>query len=71
MVDDFRRNFVHPINQDCTLQNEAFVTFRISRFTPDEGSCDSAVTGDSAVAGDSSTGPTTNSTQTSSTNSLV
>lgn len=69
MVDDFRRNFVHPINQDCTLQNEAFVTFRISRFTPDEGSCDSAVTGDSAVAGDSSTGPTTNSTQTSSTNS--
>lgn len=69
MVDDFRRNFVHPINQDCTLQDEAFVTFRISRFTPDEGSCDSAVTGDSAVAGDSSTGPTTNSTQTSSTNS--
>ncbi|XCS44094.1 2Fe-2S iron-sulfur cluster-binding protein [Gardnerella piotii] len=69
MVDDFRRNFVHPINQDCTLQDEAFVTFRISRFTPDDGSCDSAVTGDSAVAGDSSTGPTTNSTQTSSTNS--
>ncbi|MFU0559988.1 succinate dehydrogenase/fumarate reductase iron-sulfur subunit [Gardnerella pickettii] len=69
MVDDFRRNFVHPINQDCTLQDEAFVTFRISRFTPDDGSCDSAVTGDSAVAGDSSTAPTTNSTQTSSTNS--
>lgn len=69
MVDDFRRNFAHSINQDCTLQDEAFVTFRISRFTPDDGSCDSAVTGDSAVAGDSSTGPTTNSTQTSSTNS--
>lgn len=69
MVDDFRRNFVHPINQDCTLQDEAFVTFRISRFTPDDDSCDSAVTGDSAVAGDSSTAPTTNSTQTSSTNS--
>lgn len=69
MVDDFRRNFAHSINQDCTLQDEAFVTFRISRFTPDDGSCDSAVTGDSAVAGDSSTAPTTNSTQTSSTNS--
>lgn len=69
MVDDFRRNFAHSINQDCTTSDEAFVTFRISRFTPDDGSCDSAVTGDSAVAGDSSTGPTTNSTQTSSTNS--
>ena len=69
MVDDFRRNFAHSINQDCTSSDEAFVTFRISRFTPDDGSCDSAVTGDSAVAGDSSTAPTTNSTQTSSTNS--
>ncbi len=63
MVDDFRRNFAHSINQDCTTSDEAFVTFRVSRFTPNDGSCDSAVTGDS------STGPTTNSTQISSTNS--
>lgn len=63
MVDDFRRNFAHSINQDCTTSDEAFVTFRVSRFTPNDGSCDSA------VAGDSSTGPTTNSTQISSTNS--
>lgn len=75
MVDDFRRNFAHSINQDCTLQDEAFVTFRISRFTPNNGSCDSAVTGDScdsfnsAAAGDSSTEPTTNSTPNASTNS--
>lgn len=67
MVDDFRRNFVHPINQDCTLQDEAFVTFRISRFTPDDDSCDSSITGDScdsfnsAVACDSSTNSSTNS----------
>lgn len=64
MVDDFRRNFVHPINQDCTLQDEAFVTFRISRFTPDDDSCDSSITDgscdsfNSAVAGDSSTNST-------------
>ena len=63
MVDDFRRNFAHSINQDCTTSDEAFVTFRVSRFTPNDGSCDSA------VAGDSSTGSTTNSTQISSTNS--
>ena len=68
MVDDFRRNFAHSINQDCTLQDEAFVTFRISRFIPNNGSCDSAVAGDScdsfnsAVAGDSSTNSSTNST---------
>ena len=75
MVDDFRRNFAHSINQDCTTSDEAFVTFRVSRFTPNDGSCDSSVTDDScdssnsAVTGDSSTGPTTNSTQISSTNS--
>ena len=50
MVDDFRRNFAHSINQDCTTSDEAFVTFRVSRFTPNDGSCDSAVTGDSATA---------------------
>lgn len=55
MVDDFRRNFAHSINQDCTTSDEAFVTFRVSRFTPNDGSCDSSVTCDSAVAGDSST----------------
>lgn len=59
MVDDFRRNFAHSINQDCTTSDEAFVTFRVSRFTPNDGSGDSAVTGDSS----------TNSTQISSTNS--
>lgn len=69
MVDDFRRNFAHSINQDCTTSDEAFVTFRVSRFTPNDGSCDSSVAGDSAVTGDSSTGSTTNSTQISSTNS--
>ena len=57
MVDDFRRNFAHSINQDCTTSDEAFVTFRVSRFTPNDGSCDSAITGDSAVAGDSATNP--------------
>lgn len=50
MVDDFRRNFAHSINQDCTTSDEAFVTFRVSRFTPNDGSCDSAVAGDSATA---------------------
>lgn len=55
MVDDFRRNFAHSINQDCTTSDEAFVTFRVSRFTPNDGSCDSSVAGDSAVACDSAT----------------
>lgn len=55
MVDDFRRNFAHSINQDCTTSDEAFVTFRVSRFTPNDGSCDSAVTGDSST--DSATNP--------------
>lgn len=55
MVDDFRRNFSHSNNQDCTTSDEAFVTFRVSRFTPNDDSCDSSVTCDSAVAGDSST----------------
>ena len=74
MVDDFRRNFAHSTNQDCTLQDEAFVTFRISRFIPNNGSCDSAVAGDScdsfnsAVAGDSSTN-STDSTPSASANS--
>ncbi|RFD78578.1 succinate dehydrogenase/fumarate reductase iron-sulfur subunit [Gardnerella vaginalis] len=63
MVDDFRRNFAHSINQDCTTSDEAFVTFRISRFTPDDGSCDSA------VAGDSSTDSATDSAPSASTNS--
>lgn len=49
MVDDFRRNFAHSINQDCTTSDEAFVTFRVSRFTPNDGSCDSLVAGDSAT----------------------
>ncbi|WP_422113786.1 4Fe-4S dicluster domain-containing protein [Gardnerella sp. DNF00622A] len=49
MVDDFRRNFAHSINQDCTTSDEAFVTFRVSRFTPNDGSCDSSVTCDSAT----------------------
>ena len=62
MVDDFRRNFAHSINQDCTTSDEAFVTFRVSRFTPNDGSCDSAVAGDSSVACDSSTNSSTNST---------
>lgn len=53
MVDDFRRNFAHSNNQDCTTSDEAFVTFRVSRFTPNDGSCDSSVTYNSAVAGDS------------------
>lgn len=69
MVDDFRRNFAHPINQDCTLQDEAFVTFRISRFTPNNDSCDSSTALDSSVAGDSSTDSRTDSTQSASTNS--
>lgn len=55
MVDDFRRNFAHSNNQDCTTSDEAFVTFRVSRFTPNDDSCDSSVTCDSAVAGDSAT----------------
>lgn len=55
MVDDFRRNFAHSINQDCTTSDEAFVTFRVSRFTPNNGSCDSAITGDSST--DSATNP--------------
>lgn len=55
MVDDFRRNFAHSNNQDCTTSDEAFVTFRVSRFTPNDGSCDSLVAGDSAVACDSAT----------------
>lgn len=55
MVDDFRRNFAHSINQDCTTSDEAFVTFRVSRFTPNDGSCDSAITGDSST--DSATNP--------------
>lgn len=63
MVDDFRRNFAHSINQDCTTSDEAFVTFRISRFTPDDGSCDSA------VADDSSTDSATDSAPSASTNS--
>lgn len=67
MVDDFRRNFAHSNNQDCTTSDEAFVTFRVSRFTPNDDSCDSSVTCDSAVAGDSST----DSAPISSTNSLV
>ena len=55
MVDDFRRNFAHSINQDCTTSDEAFVTFRVSRFTPNDGSGDLAVTGDSST--DSATNP--------------
>lgn len=55
MVDDFRRNFAHSINQDCTTSDEAFVTFRVSRFTPNDSSCDLAVTGDSST--DSATNP--------------
>lgn len=69
MVDDFRRNFAHSINQDCTTSDEAFVTFRVSRFTPNDGSCDSSVTCDSAVAGDSSTDSATNPAPIASTNS--
>lgn len=49
MVDDFRRNFAHSNNQDCATSDEAFVTFRVSRFTPNDGSCDSSVTCDSAT----------------------
>lgn len=69
MVDDFRRNFAHSINQDCTTSDEAFVTFRISRFTSNDGSCDSLVADDSAVAGDSATDSATDSAPISSTNS--
>ncbi|EIK79386.1 succinate dehydrogenase and fumarate reductase iron-sulfur protein [Gardnerella vaginalis 55152] len=61
MVDDFRRNFAHPINQDCTLQDEAFVTFRISRFTPNNDSCDSSTALDSSVAGDLNSGSNSDS----------
>lgn len=61
MVDDFRRNFAHSINQDCTLQDEAFVTFRISRFTPNNDSCDSSTALDSSVAGDLNSGPNSDS----------
>lgn len=63
MVDDFRRNFAHSNNQDCTTSDEAFVTFRVSRFTPNDGSCDSL------VAGDSATDSATDSAPISSTNS--
>lgn len=49
MVDDFRRNFAHSNNQDCTTSDEAFVTFRVSRFTPNDGACNSSVTCDSAT----------------------
>jgi len=63
MVDDFRRNFAHSINQDCTTSDEAFVTFRVSRFTPNNGSCDSAITGDSST--DSATNPTPNASASS------
>lgn len=49
MVDDFRRNFAHSNNQDCATSDEAFVTFRVSRFTPNDGACDSSVTCDSAT----------------------
>lgn len=69
MVDDFRRNFAHSNNQDCTTSDEAFVTFRVSRFTPNDDSCDSSVTCDSAVAGDSSTDSATDSAPIASTNS--
>ena len=61
MVDDFRRNFAHPINQDCTLQDEAFVTFRISRFTPNDDFCDSSTALDSSVAGDLNSGSNSDS----------
>ena len=71
MVDDFRRNFAHSINQDCTTSDEAFVTFRVSRFTPNDDSRDSSVTCDSAVAGNSAVAcdSATNSAPISSTNS--
>lgn len=71
MVDDFRRNFAHSNNQDCTTSDEAFVTFRVSRFTPNDDSCDSSVTCDSAVAGNSAVAcdSATNSAPISSTNS--
>lgn len=69
MVDDFRRNFAHPINQDCTLQDEAFVTFRISRFTPNDDSCDSSTALDSSVAGDLNSDSNSDSTPSASTNS--
>ena len=69
MVDDFRRNFAHPINQDCTLQDEAFVTFRISRFTPNNGSFDSSTDLDSSVAGDLNSDSNSDSTPSASTNS--
>lgn len=69
MVDDFRRNFAHSINQDCTTSDEAFVTFRISRFTPNNGSCDSSTALDSSVSGDSSTDSNSDSTPNASTNS--
>ena len=73
MVDDFRRNFAHSINQDCTLQDEAFVTFRISRFTPNDDFCDSSTALDSSVAGDlnsgSNSGSNSDSTPNASTNS--
>lgn len=69
MVDDFRRNFAHSNNQDCTTSDEAFVTFRLSRFTPNDDSCDSSVTCDPAVAGDSATDSATDSAPIASTNS--
>lgn len=58
MVDDFRRNFAHSNNQDCTTSDEAFVTFRVSRFTPNDGSCNSSVAGDSFDSSTNSTNST-------------
>ncbi|RIY20267.1 succinate dehydrogenase, partial [Gardnerella vaginalis] len=55
--------------QDCTTSDEAFVTFRVSRFTPNDDSCDSSVTCDPAVAGDSATDSATDSAPIASTNS--
>lgn len=73
MVDDFNCNFAHFNNQDSSTSDEAFVTFRVSRFTPNDDSCDSSTALDSSVACDSTTGPATasatNSTSTASTNS--
>lgn len=73
MVDDFNCNFAHFNNQDSSTSDEAFVTFRVSRFTPNDDSCDSSTALDSSVACDSTTGPATasatNSTPSSSTNS--
>lgn len=73
MVDDFNCNFAHFNNQDSSTSDEAFVTFRVSRFTPNDDSCDSSTALDSSVACDSTTGPATasatDSTSSPSTNS--